>query len=67
LEQNYEKPHQPRNILARNLVDELQVRCRHHALGCGWQGMLQDRGQHESSPWALTILPDGRKKSCNSW
>ncbi|CAL1126019.1 unnamed protein product [Cladocopium goreaui] len=37
------------NILARNLVDELQVRCRHHALGCGWQGMLQDRGQHESS------------------
>eukprot|EP00434_Breviolum_minutum_P031565 symbB.v1.2.027910.t1/scaffold2900.1/size67660/3 len=44
------------NILARNLVDELRVRCRHHALGCAWQGTVQERATHETSCLVVTNL-----------
>ena len=46
------------NLLARNLLDDLRVRvrCRHHALGCAWEGLLHDRATHETSCLAVTKL-----------
>ena len=37
----------PTALRPRNLLDELMVRCKHLALGCIWQGCLQDRCEHE--------------------
>ncbi|CAJ1355006.1 unnamed protein product [Effrenium voratum] len=35
------------SLIVQNLLDELMVRCKHLALGCIWQGCLQDRCEHE--------------------